>query len=236
MNKLFKMLVAALFVLLMPVTSKAQPIQTTANEPTISFDITDIANFDERVFFLYNLTTDGRFDVINSEQDGIFVISASNSFEGINLTETFADFRTQNAIDFARMSKEQAAEVAAEYKGSLPFEFISSLMMDYYIRSRQNNTCANADPFCTDNGMYQFPAGVNAGSGESGPNYNCLYTTPNPAWYYMQIANPGDIDIYMYSTPSHDIDFCCCNWLQCIPCDQSKLLLSYERKYTFSFC
>ena len=187
----------------------AQPNRTTVNEPTISFDITNIANFDERVFFLYNLMTDGRFDVIHGEQDGFFVISASNSYEGINLAETFADFREQNASDFSSMSKEQAAEVAAEYKGALPFEFVSSLMMDYYIRSRQNNTCANADPFCTDNGMYEFPAGVNAGSGESGPDYDCLYTTPNPAWYYMRILNPGNIDIYMYSTPSVDIDFCC---------------------------
>ena len=209
MNKLIKLFVAALLLALLPLKSMAQPNRTTVNEPTISFDITNIANFDERVFFLYNLMTDDRFDVIHGEQDGFFVISASNSYEGINLAETFADFREQNASDFSSMSKEQAAEVAAEYKGALPFEFVSSLMMDYYIRSRQNNTCANADPFCTDNGMYEFPAGVNAGSGESGPDYDCLYTTPNPAWYYMRILNPGNIDIYMYSTPSVDIDFCC---------------------------
>ena len=209
MNKLIKLFVAALLLALLPLKSMAQPNRTTVNEPTISFDITNIANFDERVFFLYNLMTDDRFDVIHGEQDGFFVISASNSYEGINLAETFADFREQNASDLSSMSKEQAAEVAAEYKGALPFEFVSSLMMDYYIRSRQNNTCANADPFCTDNGMYEFPAGVNAGSGETGPDYDCLYTTPNPAWYYMRILNPGNIDIYMYSTPSVDIDFCC---------------------------
>ncbi len=209
MDKLTKFLVATMLVALMPMKSIAQSTQIADNEPTISFDITNIANFDERVFFLYNLTTDGRFEVINSERDGIFIVSASESFDGINLTETFADFREQNASDFSSMSKEQAAEVAAEYKGVLPNEFTSSLMMDYYIRSRQNNTCANADPFCTDNGMYEFPAGTNAGSGEPGPYYSCLSTTPNPAWYYMRILNPGNIDIYMYSTPSKDIDFCC---------------------------
>ena len=209
MNKLINFLVAAMFLVLLPMKSFAQPTRITNNEPTISFDITDIANFDERVFFLYNLITDGRFEVINGEQDGVFVISESETFEGINLRTVFNDFRTQNADDFTRMSKEQAADVAAEFKGLLPHEFISSLMMDYYIRSRENNTCANADPFCTDNGMYQFPAGVNAGSGETGPYYDCLYTQPNPAWYYMRIANPGSITIHMYSTPSVDIDFCC---------------------------
>ena len=209
MDKLLKSFVAVLLLVFLPTRLFAQPTRIVDNEPTILFDITDIANFDERVFFLYNLTTDGRFEVITSEQDGVFVISASEAFEGLNLRTAFNDFRTQNTDDFTRMSKEQAAEVAAEFKGILPYEFTSSLMMDFYYRSRQNNTCANADPFCTDNGLYQFPAGVNAGSGESGPYYDCLYSQPNPAWYYMRIANPGSITIHMYSTPSHDIDFCC---------------------------
>jgi hypothetical protein len=72
----------------------------------------------------------------------------------------------------------------------------------------QNNVCENADPFCTGS-VYNFPAGVNAGSGQPGPNYNCLMTTPNPAWYYMKIDDPGSIVIYMHSEPSKDIDFCC---------------------------
>jgi len=72
----------------------------------------------------------------------------------------------------------------------------------------QNNLCENADPFCTGS-IYTFPAGVNAGSGQPGPNYNCLATTPNPAWYYMKVLDPGDIIIYMHSEPQKDIDFCC---------------------------
>ncbi len=71
-----------------------------------------------------------------------------------------------------------------------------------------NNTCETADPFCTGT-LYNFPAGVNAGSGQPGPCYNCLTTTPNPAWYYMKVANPGNIIIYMHSEPARDIDFCC---------------------------
>ena len=209
MNRFAKTVFLAMMLLVMPLKQWAQQPQANNNPATIRFDITDIARFDERVFFIYNLMTDGRFDVINDEQDGIFIVSASDAFEGISLSETFAEFKEQNAINFNKMDKEQAAEVAAEYKGELPNQFTSSLMMDYYIRSRQNNTCANADPFCTDNGMYEFPAGVNAGSGESGPDYDCLYSTPNPAWYYMRIANPGSITINMHSTPSVDIDFCC---------------------------
>ena len=209
MSRFTKTLLVALLLTIAPMRQYAQQPQFSNSQPTISVDITDIDLFDERVFFLYNLANDSRFDVVVSEQDGIFVVSANEAFEGIDLRDAFADFREQNALQFAQMDKEQAAQVACEYKAALPTEFTNSLMMDVYIRSRQNNTCANADPFCTDNGLYDFPAGVNAGSGESGPDYNCLYTTPNPAWYYMRILNPGNIDIYMYSTPSVDIDFCC---------------------------
>lgn len=71
-----------------------------------------------------------------------------------------------------------------------------------------NSTCEMAAPFCTGT-LYSFPAGVNAGHGQVGPNYGCLGSTPNPAWYYMKIATSGNIIIQMHSEPSWDIDFCC---------------------------
>ncbi|MCQ2302434.1 MAG: choice-of-anchor J domain-containing protein, partial [Bacteroidales bacterium] len=174
---------------------------------TYAFNITDIANFDERVFFLHNLMNDGRFNVINGEAAGMFVISATD--DNMDLEEAVNDFIFNNANEFAMMDKVQAAQVANAYKSTLPFNIVNSMMMDIYAASRENNLCELALPFCTDNGLYEFPAGVNAGSGENGPDYDCLYTTPNPAWYYMKIADPGDMDIYMYSTPGVDIDFCC---------------------------
>ena len=184
-------------------------LQSLHQEATIEFDITEISVFDERVFFLYNLLNDSRFSVITSEEDGVFIISASDAYETLDLDEAFTDFREQNAIQFSEIDKFEASEIAYEYKAQLPNDFIQSLMMDVYIMSRMNNMCASAEQICTDNGIYEFPAGVNAGSGESGPYYGCLSTQPNPAWFYLEIGNPGSIDIYMYSTPSVDIDFCC---------------------------
>ncbi|MAZ93359.1 MAG: hypothetical protein CMF58_02990 [Lentimicrobiaceae bacterium] len=72
----------------------------------------------------------------------------------------------------------------------------------------QAGTCEQSDPFCTSN-IYTFPAGVNTGSAQSGPYYGCLGSTPNPAWYHMKIAIEGNINIFMYTTPSKDIDFIC---------------------------
>ena len=102
-------------------------------------------------------------------------------------------------------------------------------------RDGQNNTCENAYPFCTGTN-YAFPAGVNAGYGQTGPDYNCLINTPNPAWYYLKIANPGNLIIQIQSDPERDIDFCCWgpfNYLNCcnqltynkvIDCDYSDLM------------
>ena len=209
MNKLLRTLGIVALLLALPMRQFGQTSQLPHHQTTIDFDITEINLFDERVFFIYQLINDSRFNVINSEEEGIFIVSADPSFEGMDLKASFSEFREQTALLFSKMDKEQAAETALTYKAALPNEITLSLMMDVYIQTRQNNRCSSADPFCTDNGMYVFPAGVDAGSGESGPNYYCLNTTPNPAWYFMRIGTPGSINIYMYSTPSVDIDFCC---------------------------
>lgn len=77
-------------------------------------------------------------------------------------------------------------------------------------RTNENDSCHTAFPFCT-NTIYTFPGGTGPGSGspaQSGPNYDCLSTRPNPAWYYLKILDPGAIAVYMFSTPQRDIDFC----------------------------
>ena len=209
MNKLLRTIGIAALLLTMPLRQFGQVLPSAQNPTTIDFSITEIHNFDERIIFMHQLLNDSRFDVMRGENEGVFIISADPAFEGMDLRQTFADFRQDNSLLFSSMDKEQAAATAMAFKALLPNEITMSLMMDVYIQSRQNNHCATADPFCTDNGMYEFPAGVDAGNGEGGPDYDCLHTTPNPAWYFMRIGTPGNINIYMYSTPGVDIDFCC---------------------------
>ncbi|MDD4604638.1 MAG: hypothetical protein PHF97_12665, partial [Bacteroidales bacterium] len=76
----------------------------------------------------------------------------------------------------------------------------------------QSRTCHDAGPFCGDQ-SYTFPAGVCPPSqtcnAEQGPAYGCLGSTPNPAWYFMQIGNPGTIIITISNSANVDIDFIC---------------------------
>jgi gliding motility-associated-like protein len=64
-----------------------------------------------------------------------------------------------------------------------------------------SDNCDDALPFCTSD-SYTFPASTNVPDMGS---VDCLYTTPNPAWYWMEINDPGDIDIYISS--GADVDF-----------------------------
>ena len=69
----------------------------------------------------------------------------------------------------------------------------------------QSPNCLGAEPFCTGTSV-SFPAATNTTS-PVGPYYDCLFTQPNPAFYYLQIDQPGNITIFMQSTPLVDIDF-----------------------------
>lgn len=209
MKKTFTLILAVLFA----ITVKAQQIKGLYSfdkkQNAIEFDITKISLFEQRMHLVYLLNNDDRFDVSTSDRDGIFVIKRNKNSYNFNVEDAFSDFYNEETAAFNSMTKDEIGDLYFEWKLALPNIFVASMMMDLYVKDRQNNLCANADPFCTDVGIYEFPAGVNAGAGETGPNYNCLSTRPNPAWYYMKMANPGDMTIYMYSTPSEDIDFCC---------------------------
>jgi uncharacterized protein (TIGR02145 family) len=75
-----------------------------------------------------------------------------------------------------------------------------------------NTTCQTSDPFCGSN-AYTYPAGTCGISGgcnaQPGPCYSCLSTTPNPAWFYLEISTSGNLIINITENPYRDVDFCC---------------------------
>ncbi len=77
-----------------------------------------------------------------------------------------------------------------------------------------NNSCVQ-NPFCA--GTLTYPAGTDepeADLTDPGNNYGCLFNnivgeiqTPNPAWYYMEVATPGNLSIGISNSASVDVDF-----------------------------
>jgi gliding motility-associated-like protein len=59
-----------------------------------------------------------------------------------------------------------------------------------YTLFSQSTICQNAEPFCAGNSTLVFPNTTDdPGFGSIG----CLLSTPNPAWFYIQIDEPGDL-------------------------------------------
>lgn len=81
-----------------------------------------------------------------------------------------------------------------------------NICVDNPVTAAATVSCSNATAFCTVTPQ-TYPASTNAGSGQLGPDYDCLAATPNPAWFYLEIATAGDLDLQMSSSPAEDIDF-----------------------------
>jgi hypothetical protein len=73
-------------------------------------------------------------------------------------------------------------------------------------QTQTSSVCNTAVGICSSS-TYSFPAGVNAGTAATGPNYGCLTTQPNPAWFFLQMKNSGTIKFTMTSSPLKDIDY-----------------------------
>jgi hypothetical protein len=67
-----------------------------------------------------------------------------------------------------------------------------------------NVTCAQMQPICSGSPIV-FQAQSGGGSAAPGPDYGCLSTTPNPTWFYLEIATPGSMAIDL--TAGSDVDF-----------------------------
>ncbi|MBL7890421.1 MAG: hypothetical protein JNL24_12770 [Bacteroidia bacterium] len=90
--------------------------------------------------------------------------------------------------------------------------FTFALTIVYFTGVAQTSPlCVNAAQICPAGNM-SFPASVDQ-TAETGPNYDCLGSQPNPSWFYFQIDTPGDLVINMIQVDSTDtgvdIDFIC---------------------------
>ncbi|MDP1802874.1 MAG: hypothetical protein Q8L81_16045, partial [Bacteroidota bacterium] len=88
-------------------------------------------------------------------------------------------------------------------------KIILLLLMFVCLYSNAQTTCNTAQPFCAGGTSgVTFPASTN--QPDAFPNaYNCLGSTPNPAWYFLQVSTSGNIDLYIAGTANQDVDFIC---------------------------
>ena len=221
MKRLTRILIATMLLLVLPMKHFAQ-------QPTLikvsEFNISNIATIEERVFMLHSISDKGYFCFKNTEiPNTIDVYVKSDASDELSDFDFFYDHLLYDQLnDFSLLDKATRGNLFVQWRQGLDSDVYKMLYEDFTKGMRSDNpTCETSLPFCTNNGMYNFPAGVDAGSAGTGDPYhcatgdghqgqdNCLSTSPNPAFYFMRIDEPGNLDIHMYSTPSHDIDFDC---------------------------
>src|ERR1700749_65323 len=86
--------------------------------------------------------------------------------------------------------------------------FCFTLFHQTYLHAQAQSPC-NAHPFCSDS-SYVFP-NATSGSVPTGVDIGCLFSAPDPIWYYMQIGTAGTMQLTMVQTDAGggqlDVDF-----------------------------
>ncbi|GGE05433.1 gliding motility-associated C-terminal domain-containing protein [Psychroflexus salis] len=76
-----------------------------------------------------------------------------------------------------------------------------------------NQLCSDLEPFCApvdEDGNptpLVFPNGyfyLNEQLSEDGPDYDCLFTQPNPAWFYITVEQEGDLEFLITQSTAFD--------------------------------
>jgi len=160
----------------------------------------------EKIYFIDQLFS---LPYIEPDYDGIglegVLVSVPDYISDSQLTSDVEIISVSTADASGAWNKEEQGAFMA---GIMEHRDIN--LMNYVMgrTSSVNDSCHKSFPFCTGT-TYNFPAGVNSGTGQAGPAYGCLSTRPNPAWYHMKIGTSGNIVITMQSNPLRDIDFIC---------------------------
>ncbi len=199
-RKISSLLLLCIFFFVVNITEirSQQIIQNSGDE--IEIDFTAIASLPVRMeFYDYVKSLDQLAEA--PLKSGKIIVQYDQAFQNnllVNLNQSLQEItQRHNGLD-----KTEATALMID----LQEKHGTNLMDRVMGRDAVNDSCHKSFPFCTTN-IYTFPAGVNSGSGQAGPNYGCLGSTPNPAWYHMKILTPGNINIYMESSPLRDIDY-----------------------------
>ena len=226
MNKLrIRIAATALLLALSTVSFAQQPKQIKVAE----FSVSNITSIEERVFVVRTILNQGYYCYPNPNIDNtIDVYVANDASDELSDFDFFYDNVVYDQLnEYSLLSKEERGELFVEWRWGMDDEVFKTLYHDFTRNMASDNaTCETAFPFCTDVGLYEFPAGTDSGSpcgsttnascsepykcsGTPGQSTNCLSTAPNPAFYYLRIDEPGNLNIFMHSTPQVDIDFDC---------------------------
>ena len=218
MKAFTKFLLFALLLAAMPLKNWAQAPYRQYAEEGILLNAYEIDNVGFRVFLLYNLHQDDRFDVIADEEPGQFSIVPGHDGNVVNFLDAFESAYQSAHADYSLYTKPEIDDLMTIWKSCIPSKHYASLTLDIALRNSRptNNHCVDSDPFCTSE-SYTFDAAATSETADAleGTTVEdgCIGSSYNPSWYHMRIQDSGPFIIHMEGhDPStgttRDIDFC----------------------------
>lgn len=90
--------------------------------------------------------------------------------------------------------------------GSLISLNVSNFNVGCGDESENNLTCDAAQSFCTETGL-SYPADVGLADAFLNSINDCLFTSPNPRWFCLNIEQSGDLNITLTNSNLVDVDF-----------------------------
>jgi hypothetical protein len=163
-----------------------------------------------------NLTIESSLGLFNSKVN--IMVWIGNDCNTLTQISCYPDTATNNILTFSLYNYPVGTLIFLQL-----FENENNQVIDKLIcinNGNQNNTvtdstfiilpeetqqCINALPFCL-NQNYFLPGGTGVIS-ESGPNYGCLGTVPNPTWLYFLCTNSGPLSLNVSTGSGIDVDF-----------------------------
>ncbi|MEI7595187.1 MAG: CUB domain-containing protein, partial [Bacteroidota bacterium] len=164
-----------------------------------------------------------------------YTVTFCSANVGEQITVAFSSFITQGTLD--KLAVYEGGPTSTSLKGTysgtlsafsvtsstgcLTFKFTSDgttnkagWIAALSCAPSQPSTCVNAGPFCTGSTeSYPATTGITGAQSEFPSGIGCLYTTPNPVYYYLKISNTGSLVINMSSADAsgtgNDVDFIC---------------------------
>ena len=182
------------------------------------FNSREFKRIEPRVFFIEQLQENG-YSVEVSSTENVLDIYAPATMRG-NHSEFF-DQVYDEAFAFSFSSKEEITMFFAQHFHNIPqdvYDAIRTHTGEGIRDGNENTTCEAALPFCTDNGLFTFYPNYGVGNlcggycdppyddcpgaafVHNGSTYDGIATAPDPAFYFLQIGEPGNLDIHIVGT------------------------------------
>lgn len=166
----------------------------------------------------YEFTASADTHTITILSEGVMPSQALYEDDCGSLTELFCSEEFDNFGDSASIVATDLT-IGETYKVRVFSDTETNVEFDLCITSPQigedNTSCDIAAPFCSPfdaEGNPEpliFPNGyfyLEEFTAEEGPDYGCLGSEPNPAWFYLQVGQSGDLEFQITQNTAYNVD------------------------------